>query len=705
MKTPRSGPPRRAPGWAVWLGALALGLLALAPAGALRLMDAVQLGRVQAQAEPYTAQQPTGDDFYLLRCLDQLQSEFTSDPTDIAAYVPTRLSEMHTNLSNGIDALQTLRQLAEAGAVPQAWAQDLFDELGVDEDMTPDIQYYESFYCDTDSLGFVTVNFYDAPQPPVKEPLRFSLVYESRTGHVVYVWLRSPKELPAPADPLPCLQAFVRCAGLEALGDWAPPEGTGYAGKGLYSANGQALAGMECGPFTPESGGDTAWGLTIYLSLYQPVRVEDTAGDGNDDHPALQGELRSIYVRNGGAGYQDGDGYYEVMDLPGEGALLVCTDLATGACAPVCCRAGCTHSDAGCQAWLPYGTMIFPFTAGGRLYILHQSYYTAEERQASQPPEEYRRALEEDYTFASTGEARAQEIQHLVELRYAEWEPTWVDVFGPDGSRTRLCDVQDDIFFYFCDDGSLYGRALQGFDPVFGEAGNYSSFVQLCLADGTMNEYPLPADSPMRSSYDDIEAHGQELMLIFEDYHTAMNVSYLFANEDGCAQAYNGRHVYCLAWSPETGAIRQVANIPCDANTSTMYFTPGALFLQQEEGITQRIDRVDLDDGSITPFVELSGHPYTILSPLPAAPGPSGLKDRWFCWGQYLVRAGKVEALGRDYGYNLMPLARGARGAVLWVVYGPNDDLPYRMLATPEQLIAGEKVPMECIEGTGLLER
>ena len=210
---------------------------AAAPAVFLAAADAASLGRVETVADPYVAPTPTADDYYILR------------------------------------------QLAETGAVPAAWAAEALDTAETGESYTDwDGKYYslDATYCVTDSLGFVTVRRFGMTDNALFT--RYSVTMDSRTGTVVEAWLsmagNAAENTPLPTET--ALRSFAAQAGLESLGDWAAPADSPY-GCALYSTNGGALITASTHPYTYQNYVGTApvssdrW----YYSLTLQLRTED----------------------------------------------------------------------------------------------------------------------------------------------------------------------------------------------------------------------------------------------------------------------------------------------------------------------------------------------------------------------------------------------------------------------------------------------
>ena len=240
---------------------------AAAPAVFLAITDAASFGRVETVAEPYVAPTPTADDYYILRQLAaRSQNAESAQPEQRPTEGPAA-PKMYIGASASLQSMQcadsataeaaenALRQLADTGAVPAAWAaQALNDDTTdtTDDGYTDwDGQYYSlsTTYCVTDSLGFVTVRRFGK----VNDALftRYSVTMDSRTGTVVEVWLSMPMA-DAETTPLPdetALRSFAAQAGLESLGDWAAPADSPYD-CALYSHNGGALITASTHPYS-----------------------------------------------------------------------------------------------------------------------------------------------------------------------------------------------------------------------------------------------------------------------------------------------------------------------------------------------------------------------------------------------------------------------------------------------------------------------
>ena len=115
----------------------------------------------------------------------------------------TSFSKSYADSAAAEAAENALRQLAETGAVPAAWAAEALDTAETGESYTDwDGKYYslDATYCVTDSLGFVTVRRYTLQGDMLLT--RSSVTMDSRTGAVVEVWLSLPAG-DAEALPLP----------------------------------------------------------------------------------------------------------------------------------------------------------------------------------------------------------------------------------------------------------------------------------------------------------------------------------------------------------------------------------------------------------------------------------------------------------------------------------------------------------------------
>lgn len=263
---------------------------AAAPAVFLAAADAASLGRVETVAAPYVAPTPTADDYYILRQLAARSRNAESEREQRPAEVLTA-PKMYIGASASLQSMQyadsaaaeaagnALRQLAETGAVPAAWAAEALDTAETGESYTDwDGKYYslDATYCVTDSLGFVTVRRFGMTDNALFT--RYSVTMDSRTGTVVEAWL-SMAGTDAENTPLPtetALRSFAAQAGLESLGDWAAPADSPY-GCALYSANGGALITASTHPYTYQDYVGTApvssdrW----YYSLTLQLRTED----------------------------------------------------------------------------------------------------------------------------------------------------------------------------------------------------------------------------------------------------------------------------------------------------------------------------------------------------------------------------------------------------------------------------------------------
>lgn len=258
---------------------------AVMPAAFLAATDAAYFGKIEQVANPYTAPTPAAEDYYILRQLaargqTAAASPQTDTPADPAQgpkmYIgaSASLSTMNYADSAALEAAEAaLQQMADCGAVPEAWVRQALD-APTDYDIYTDYdgQRYDlgAAYCATDSLGFVTVRRFARSNNTVFT--RYSVTIDSRTGAVAEVWLSMPAadiENTALPDEA-ALRAFAAQAGLESLGDWATPADTDY-GCALYSANGRALITASTHPYsyttyTPEERTDR-WYYSLTLQV------------------------------------------------------------------------------------------------------------------------------------------------------------------------------------------------------------------------------------------------------------------------------------------------------------------------------------------------------------------------------------------------------------------------------------------------------
>ena len=234
---------------------------AAAPAVFLTASDAAYFGRVETVADPYRAPTPTAEDYYILRQLAARSQDAAARQTDRPDTQPG--PKMYIGASASIQSMSwaddatttaaenAITQLADAGAIPAAWAEQALAADTTDSYTDSSGYYYSlnSAYCTTDSLGFVTVRRFAEENGTLFT--RYSVTMDSRTGMAVDIWLSLPADAAAettPTDP-DALYSFAAQAGLESLGDWAVPADSPYA-CALYSANGGALITASTHPYT-----------------------------------------------------------------------------------------------------------------------------------------------------------------------------------------------------------------------------------------------------------------------------------------------------------------------------------------------------------------------------------------------------------------------------------------------------------------------
>ena len=167
------------------------------------------------------------------------------------------------------EVLDALNRLAACGAVPQAWV----DQLPKDTDDGAEYRYGGVYYnlnmafCSVDSLGFVTVRWFDGQGQDLYT--RASVTIDSRTGTVVEVWFSLPADS-APAGAAPPMR--TRCAPLPRRPGWRvwatgpPPADSSYT-CALYSANGSALIAASTHPYTGYDADRCYYSLTLQAEM------------------------------------------------------------------------------------------------------------------------------------------------------------------------------------------------------------------------------------------------------------------------------------------------------------------------------------------------------------------------------------------------------------------------------------------------------
>ena len=245
------------------LCAAAVLVCAAAPAVFLTVVDAAVLGRSAPVEDAYTAPTPKGEDYYILRqlqerrrqqsnayALDRPEEEERQSPLKMYIGAQNSLETMQPGSDYQQTADDALQALADSGTIAQEWA-DWATDWG------EDTEYYtyngsghslSMPYYATDSLGFVTLKRFALEQGALYTA--FSLTMDSRTGIITQVWISAPRQddNPPPAPDEAGLRAFAAQAGLDTLEDWAVPDNTPY-GHALYSANGEALITAAVSPY------------------------------------------------------------------------------------------------------------------------------------------------------------------------------------------------------------------------------------------------------------------------------------------------------------------------------------------------------------------------------------------------------------------------------------------------------------------------
>lgn len=253
---------------------------AATPAVFLAATDAASFNTIETVADPYTAPTPTAEDYYILRQLAARAQNGVSEPVAEPAEIPRQGPKLYISAAKNLstmdyadeatrtEVLDALNRLAACGAVPQDWV----DQLSKYTDDGAEYRYGGVYYdlnmafCSVDSLGFVTVRWFDGQGQDLYT--RASVTIDSRTGTVVEVWFSLPADS-APPVQLPdedALRAFAAQAGLEGLGDWAAPADSSYT-CALYSANGSALIAASTHPYTVYDADRCYYSLTLQAEM------------------------------------------------------------------------------------------------------------------------------------------------------------------------------------------------------------------------------------------------------------------------------------------------------------------------------------------------------------------------------------------------------------------------------------------------------
>lgn len=206
---------------------------AATPAVFLAATDAASFNTIETVPDPYTAPTPTAEDYYILRQLAARAQNGVSEPAAELTEIPRQGPKLYISAAKNLstmdyadeatrtEVLDALNRLAACGAVPQDWV----DQLSKYTDDGAEYRYSGVYYdlnmafCSVDSLGFVTVRWFDGQGQDLYT--RASVTIDSRTGTVVEVWFSLPADS-APPVQLPdedALRAFAAQAGLEGLGD------------------------------------------------------------------------------------------------------------------------------------------------------------------------------------------------------------------------------------------------------------------------------------------------------------------------------------------------------------------------------------------------------------------------------------------------------------------------------------------------------
>lgn len=366
------------------LCAAAVLVLACLPVALLRAGDQELFGRAGAVEQPYTSRQTDLEDFLLLRQLRDRTKGWETETygnlnltrNDQGVYAGSsswgRNNEAGSSLTRSV--INLLGEMNASGVLPDEWYHIAVDDIALYDSRT---------YYTTDSLGLITVNryphaAYSYADDNYYELPEMSLVMDPQTEKLLSLYIVGPEpseqsgdgeaaaqDQPVltgedtqaaaepPLDPPEAARRWVTWEGLDDLGDWADPVGTGYEGQGLYSARGQTL--ITCSSAVAGNW-DAYRGRPYYrmdltwmpcFEMPENLAADNTIGALPDTLPACDG---------------DGEGCYYIenrFDPNSDGvvnqaySVLMRVDYATATAAPYCTVPGCTHSDPDCPAWMP----------------------------------------------------------------------------------------------------------------------------------------------------------------------------------------------------------------------------------------------------------------------------------------------------------------------------------------------------------------
>lgn len=444
-------------------------LAALAPAGIFAVTDTARFGRVQTLPDAYVSKTPALEDYYLVRTLHARRegrlSGMAGQSSSGQVYIGSRSdrSQMQQSSELGEQALTLLESMEQAGALSKGWLKAFRRLTEVD----PANIY--NFYGSTDSLGFMTITYYDYIwSDDLLEyydlPL-FSMVVDTHTEAVVSLWIASEWEL-APPDAKQALSAWMNLLALDTLGDWAVPTGTFYENTGLYSARGELLA--TCSQHFAETklAGQTIsrWYFCMMLTPYDSCAMASARlAEGiapQEGAPFTVGELWPLKEA-----CNTGSAYYEVAPAAADTdntGLITVVDYLSAQQRLFCRIAGCPHDSDACPSYLPLFEERRIFRLGNTVYLCYSSIPGEMEQRYSDNPRQ---------------------------------PSSIIDVAPADGtSRRRLATIEEvGITWFACDGNALYGYTSKYQSYIT----QYTLYrVELltgaCSQIGTLyNEYPL----------------------------------------------------------------------------------------------------------------------------------------------------------------------------------------------------------------------
>lgn len=236
----------------------------------------------------------------------------------------------------------------------------------------------------------------------------------------------------------------------------------------------------------------------------QPTATTETAAAQTETPEAAAPGFANVgtliqypYTCGGYWGWNTGDAYYEIAQLPARNremmALILKTDYATGKQAPLCNVPNCTHDSTACPAYLESWSRTNLLVLNGEVYVYYAGTDYWNGMAANETWEEAEELCRNAYPEYADEYPDEEEYLEVCRREYErEHSPSSLEKFNADlTARTTVWtftqDMRDleELSFAYCDENALYGWTGSSYDNTAGE------IVRLDLATGGTQTIPL----------------------------------------------------------------------------------------------------------------------------------------------------------------------------------------------------------------------